>query len=170
MVGRRWRYVASAFVISAVLVLSVAGCSGSGYSGTGTGNAPAGAASGAGTIIEDNKQFTPSTLTVKVGDKVTFSNRDSVPHDVVIGATDLGVQQPNQDVTWTAAQDGTFPFKCTIHPSMTGQVTVGTGGGGAAAPPAGTTGGAGGTMMPGSGGGKSNPGAPTGGGSGGYGY
>jgi len=160
---RRSCLVATSIAI-AMLSLSLAGCSGSGYSaGTGaTGGSSAGGTgnvtpSGGLNIVEKNYQFVPSTLTVKVGDIVTFSNQDSVVHHVVVGSTDLGEQQTDQDVTWTADTNGTFPVKCTIHPSMTGQIIVGAGG--ASTPPAG---GAGTT-----GGGSS---APPAGGSGGYGY
>ena len=163
----RWAQVGLGVIISAMLVLLVSGCSGStgttggGTGGTGTG----GGTTGAGTVVEKNFQFTPSSLTIKVGDKVTFSNQDSVPHHVVIGTADLGEQQPGQDVIWTADKDGVFPLKCTIHRSMTGQITVGSAG--SAAPPDGGTG-TGGSSAPPAGGTSSGSGAPPP--SGGYGY
>ena len=111
------------------MVLGLAGCSG----GASTG--------GGATVVESKIAFSPSTLTVKAGDVVTFKNQDSVPHDVKIDNKDLGKQSPGQDVTWTAARDGSYPFSCIIHPSMTGQITVGVGGGGGTAPVGGTGGG-----------------------------
>jgi len=68
--------------------------------------------------------FSPTTATVKVGDTVTFQNKDSAAHDVTIDGQDLGNQPTGATVTWKAAKAGTFPFSCTIHPSMTGQVVV----------------------------------------------
>lgn len=147
MRSRTWGQVALGVIVSAILILSVSGCSGSGSPGAGGSGTGGGGTSGAGTVVETNFQFTPSTLKVKVGDKVTFSNQDSAPHHVVVGTTDLGEQQPGQDVTWTADKDGAFPFKCTIHPSMTGQITVGSGSG-AGAPPAGSTTSGGGSGAP----------------------
>jgi len=76
------------------------------------------------TIVEQDYAFTPSSLTVKVGDVVTFVNKDSTVHRVSIDGQDLGQQSTGKSVTWTATKAGTFPFSCTIHPDMTGQMTV----------------------------------------------
>jgi plastocyanin len=111
-----------------VLVLAVAGCGGA-PSGTG-GNTGAGGTTGSGgqTVTESGLAFQPSTLTVQAGQTVTFKNADQTAHHVVVGTDDLGEQQPGQDVTWKAPADGVYNFKCVIHPSMTGQITVGAGG------------------------------------------
>lgn len=111
------------------LVLALVGCSGGGSSsGSGTGTAPAATApSGSGatpTVIEKGFAFDPATLEVKVGDTVTFKNEDSAPHVVKIDGKELGNQDPGASVTWTAAAAGTFPYSCTIHPSMTGEIVV----------------------------------------------
>jgi plastocyanin len=136
---------------AALVVVTVAGCSGGG----------SGAAAGGATVIEKNFAFTPNTLAVNVGDTVTFMNQDAAPHEVSINNQDLGKQSPGQNVTWKASSAGTYPFRCLIHATMTGQVTVGSGG--ASAPPA-----------SGSGSGSPSPGGGTGGGytppSGGAGY
>jgi plastocyanin len=119
-------------------VLAVAGCS-SGATGT----------SGSKTIVEKGFAFSPTSLSVSVGDTVTFMNEDSVPHHVVVGTDDLGVQPPGQTLTWTASTAGTIGVKCLIHPSMTAQITVGSGG--ANVPASGNTGG--GSPAPSTGGG-----------------
>jgi len=111
----------------AALVLS--GCASGGSSATtpatGGGSAPPPAASGGGaTVTEANLAFSPTSVTVKVGDTVTFENKDSAPHVVKIDGQELGNQAPGATVTWKATKAGTFPFSCTIHPSMTGQVVV----------------------------------------------
>jgi OOP family OmpA-OmpF porin len=111
----------------AALVLSACASGGSSTTtpATGGGSAPAPAASGGGaTVTEANLAFSPTSVTVKVGDTVTFENKDSAPHDVKIDGQDLGNQAPGATVTWKATKAGTFPFSCTIHPSMTGQVVV----------------------------------------------
>lgn len=163
MKTNRWILIAFVIFAASVLALSLAGCSSSGTSGSSAtpgatgGSTSSGVTSGAKTIVENNYQFTPSSMNVQVGDKVTFSNKDSVPHHVFVGTTDLGEQQPGQDVSWTADKDGTFALRCSIHPSMTGQITVGTGGS-TSSPPAGGTGTG------------SSSTAPPAGGSSGYGY
>lgn len=86
--------------VSAVLALAMSGCSA-------TASVPRGV-----TIVEQNRQFVPSSVTVQVGDVVTFDNRDGIAHRVLINETDLGEQQPGVSVTWTAPAVGTFGFKC----------------------------------------------------------
>jgi len=75
-------------------------------------------------VIEKGLAFSPATLEVKVSDTVTFKNEDSAPHNVKIDGKELGNQDPGASVTWSAAAAGTFPYSCTIHPSMTGEVVV----------------------------------------------
>lgn len=108
--------------LSALLASGLAGCSPA-PSAT---PAPTGApAQEQGTVISmEDFAFVPSTPTVKVGDTVTFVNNDSAPHRVSIDGQDLGEQAKGEKVEWTATKAGTFPFSCTIHPAMTGQITV----------------------------------------------
>ena len=74
--------------------------------------------------MEKGFAFDPATLDVKVGDTVTFKNEDSAPHNVKIDGKELGAQDPGASVTWTAATAGSFPYTCTIHPSMAGEIIV----------------------------------------------
>jgi plastocyanin len=120
-------------VLTAVLLLGLAlalvGCSSGGSTGAGSGTPPAGTSSSgsgatAATVVEKGFAFDPATLDVKVGDTVTFKNEDSAPHNVSIDGKELGSQDPGASVTWTAATAGSFPYSCTIHPSMTGEIVV----------------------------------------------
>lgn len=116
------------------LVLMLVGCSGyGGSSSTGTGGGTTGGTTGGSTggttasgttVVEKGFAFSPASLDVKVGDTVTFTNEDSAPHNVSIDGKSLGSQAQGASVTWTAAAAGTFPYSCTIHPSMTGQIVV----------------------------------------------
>lgn len=133
-------FIGPSLLVLTSLVLFIAGCSSPSTPATGgaTGGGTTGGTTSVGqTVVEKNFQFSPSDLTVAVGAQITFENQDSVPHHVFVGTTDLGAQQPGQSVSWTAAADGTYPVKCVIHPSMTGQIVVGAGGGtgGSSAPP-----------------------------------
>lgn len=116
-----------ALLLLALAAAVIAGCTGRADS---PGSAPSsGGTSGASetadaTIVEKAISFEPSTLEVKVGDTVTFTNEDSVPHIVNIDGADLSTQNQGESVTWTASKAGTFPFTCSIHPSMTGEITV----------------------------------------------
>jgi plastocyanin len=156
----RLRSVLAAAVLIAMLV-ALTSCGGaSNPYGTGTsgapGNATGGGASTGNTITMQNLAFSPTSLTVKAGDTVTFKNADTAPHHIVVGTNDLGVQQPGESKTWTAPKDATYVMKCLIHPSMQGQITVGAGGA--------TVG------TPSSGGGTGGGGATGNGTSNGYGY
>ena len=75
-------------------------------------------------VTERDFAFTPSALTIAVGDKVVFTNADSTAHRVRIDGKTLALQDTGASVTWIAPRTGTSPFSCVIHPSMTGKVTV----------------------------------------------
>jgi len=110
-----------------LLVLALVGCGAktpASTGGTTGGSGGAGSSAGPVTIVMQNFAFTPAEATVKVGDTVTFDNKDSAPHRVSIDGQDLGQQTTGQKVEWKATKAGTFPFSCTIHPAMTGQITV----------------------------------------------
>jgi plastocyanin len=57
---------------------------------------------------------------------VTWSNEDSVGHTVTAngGAFGSGTIAPGTSFTRTFATAGTFAYHCSIHPSMTGTITV----------------------------------------------
>lgn len=71
--------------------------------------------------------FTPATITVTVGDTVTFVNDSSHPHDVtfddeILGASPLFDTGETHEVTFD--RTGTFEYVCVIHPGMHGNVVV----------------------------------------------
>jgi len=74
----------------------------------------------------DNFSFTPATLTVKAGTKVTWTNRDDIPHTVVTADKKLKSTVLDTDDTFVAVfdQPGTYTYFCSIHPHMTGTVVV----------------------------------------------
>jgi len=59
-----------------------------------------------------------------VGDTVTWTNRDSAIHDIEIEDENLGSMGRDESVTWTAEAPGTYPYVCTIHPAMQGEIVV----------------------------------------------
>jgi YVTN family beta-propeller protein len=70
--------------------------------------------------------FTPATLTVRVGQAITFTNSDSVAHTTTSpgGGWDSGPLAPGASYTVTPQQPGTYSYHCNIHPFMTGTVAV----------------------------------------------
>jgi plastocyanin len=76
----------------------------------------------------DNFSFGPAALTVPVGATVTWTNRDDIPHTVV--STDdpktfkSKVLDTDEKFSFTFSKAGTYPYFCSIHPKMTGEVIV----------------------------------------------
>jgi plastocyanin len=74
----------------------------------------------------DNFSFGPATITVPVGATVTWTNRDDIPHTVVStdGVFKSKVRDTDETFSYTFAKAGTYPYYCSVHPKMTGQVVV----------------------------------------------
>jgi plastocyanin len=70
--------------------------------------------------------FSPQTLTVAKGTTVTWTNKDSTTHTVTSddGVWDSGNFANGKTFSYTFNQTGTFPYHCSIHPSMTAKVVV----------------------------------------------
>lgn len=79
------------------------------------------------TIAIGNFLFMPETLTVPAGAVVTVTNADGANHTVtaIDGSFDTGNIPGHATGTFTApTKPGNYPYKCAIHPFMTGTVTV----------------------------------------------
>jgi len=87
--------------------------------------APA-AAAGPVAVHISNFTFGPKMVTVKVGQTVTWTNDDDIPHTVV--ATDKSfrskVLDTGQSFSFTFTKSGQVAYFCSLHPMMTGKVTV----------------------------------------------
>ena len=74
-----------------------------------------------------NSAFSPAELTIKVGDTITWTNRDSASHTVT---SDSGTEissdslSNGQTYSYTFNTAGTFEYHCTIHPSMKAKIIV----------------------------------------------
>lgn len=73
-----------------------------------------------------NFAFSPATLHVKVGDKVTWTNKDSVGHSATAddGSFDTGVLAQGKSGSVTFKRAGTYTYHCSIHPNMKGTIVV----------------------------------------------
>jgi plastocyanin len=72
-------------------------------------------------------KFNPSTVKIKAGDTVTWTNDDSVGHDVTddsFKSGSAGGVEPGQSFKHKFPKAGTFTYVCTVHPGMKGTIVV----------------------------------------------
>ena len=74
----------------------------------------------------DNFSFSPATLEIKAGTKVTWTNADDIPHTVVSNdkVFKSKVLDTDQKFSFTFDTPGTYPYFCSLHPKMTAKVVV----------------------------------------------
>ena len=73
-----------------------------------------------------NFAFDQKSITIKKGDSVLWTNRDSATHTITGDAGGPNSSNLNKDglFSYTFTSTGTFNYHCALHPSMTGTVTV----------------------------------------------
>jgi plastocyanin len=73
-----------------------------------------------------NFMFTPTTLTVNVGARVSWVNKDDEPHTVVsdTGLFRSGALDTDESFSFKFDKPGTYHFTCSIHPRMVGTIIV----------------------------------------------
>ncbi len=73
-------------------------------------------------------RFDPPAIQVKVGDTVTWTNKDNFTHDVhLMGGINWMSKplRPGDSASYTFTQAGTFPYTCDFHSQdMKGEVVV----------------------------------------------
>lgn len=71
--------------------------------------------------------FTPGDVTVTPGATVKWTNNSSAPHNVTFDDSSIKSSEifnKPKSFSTTFAKAGSFTYKCTIHPQMTGTVKV----------------------------------------------
>ena len=89
-----------------------------------------------GSSVQGSPDFDPDTLTVKKGDKITVTNKDTLPHTVTSGSSPSDPNSAKQfdtsiieagataDIETTNMAAGNYPFHCSVHPYMMGNIVV----------------------------------------------
>ena len=89
-----------------------------------------------GASVQGNPAYDPDPLTVKVGDTIAVNNKDTTPHTVTNGkdATDPNMGKlfdtsiinagDSGEIVTTDLKPGEYPYFCSVHPYMTGTLTV----------------------------------------------
>jgi plastocyanin len=100
-----------------------------------------------GASVQGSPAYDPDKAQVPLGNKVVWNNQDTVPHTATSGTgpsdpnsaklfdTSIitGGQKSNPIEIKGAKQGETIAYHCSIHPYMTGQLTIAAGGGGGSA-------------------------------------
>jgi len=73
-----------------------------------------------------NFTFTPSNLRITKGTKVIWKNDDAAPHLIASDGKfpESATLEQGQSYSFTFTDAGTFPYHCSIHPSMQGTIEV----------------------------------------------
>jgi amicyanin len=76
-------------------------------------------------VTIDNFTFSPPELKVKVGDTVTWTNHDDIPHTVVsAGKFRSKTMDTDNSFSFTFTSAGDYKYFCSLHPHMTGMIKV----------------------------------------------
>ena len=108
------------------MALLAAGCGGDDGGGGGGAAAPA-VPGDVVTIDMVDVKFKPENQTVKVGQTVKWVNEDTIDHNAVATeGADFKSELYGKGESYEAkiTQAGTVKYVCTIHPAMTGTLTV----------------------------------------------
>lgn len=139
--GRAGVLVATA--VAGSLLLAACGSDGSGGDASTSKTTSGSSAAEATSVVVETFAFSPKTLRVKVGDTVTWTNRDDILHTVTSGTREYApgdsgrVTATNKDgmfdlqldgkgatATYTFTKAGTFHYFCDRHPGMEADVEV----------------------------------------------
>lgn len=104
------------------MVILLAGCGGGGDA------TPPVILPGSVDVFTPGNTFSPFSVTIKLGGTVNF-NITGTPHNVIFSRTVTGAPADINVVNNVVAARifgtrGTFPYDCTVHPGMSGQVVV----------------------------------------------
>jgi plastocyanin len=99
-----------------------------GQDGSTNSSSPSGEAIETDRVDIQDFAFGPVNIKVKKGTTVTWTNQDSTVHTVTETDGQDGPKSKNltkgQSYAFTYKTLGTFKYDCSIHPNMTGSVTV----------------------------------------------
>src|SRR5689334_10527942 len=119
--------------LCAVVALAAVRCASSNSGSTSSrwssgASAAAASSSGGGVTIKmQDIAFDPKAVTVKVGQKVTWTNEDTVDHNVTSQSGET-IKSDNfgkgGTFSFTPKKAGKISYVCTIHPGMTATLTV----------------------------------------------
>ena len=126
----RARLVLSLF--ACLIGITAAGCGGNPGSPSPTSSSTGGSGTAVTIPLSSDRvygagdpMFSPASLTVAAGTTVTWQNKDTIAHTSTSNnGVFNGSLAPGGSYSYTFGAKGTYQYHCTIHPGMTGSVTV----------------------------------------------
>jgi len=80
------------------------------------------------TIEIKEYKYVPEKVTIAAGTKITWINRDEVPHTVDMDDGKKGIKSSALDTdetfSYTFTTPGTYPYTCRLHSKMMGTIVV----------------------------------------------
>ena len=119
-------------ILIAAISVALAGCTAYPQP-PGPGTTTATPVPGGNTVTIQNFAFSPPTMTVSQGTTVTWVNQDSAAHQIINDASGSNAEgaifkspiiPQGASYSFMFTIPGTYPYHCTIHPSMKGTITV----------------------------------------------
>jgi plastocyanin len=137
MSSAMWKCLAAGVVASASIAGVLVGCAPGGSPPT-TGPAPAETAvteaetaetpAAGREVVIDNFAFAPQVLTVAPGTRVTWVNKDDVPHTATSAQKprlfNSGAVDTDERYSHVFTTPGTYTYFCAVHPRMTATIVV----------------------------------------------
>jgi amicyanin len=122
------RTIAAATAALAIATGLLIASSGAGTGGLSLTLTSAEATTAAAKMDIKSNTFTKPELTIKLGESVTWTNLDDVPHNVVTTRApveiDSGIFKKGESFTYEFTVPGTYNYYCAVHPEMVGKVVV----------------------------------------------
>lgn len=124
------RHLIVTLVALAALAAPIAGCGGSSSGATtaqSDGQSQSKPSGGSNEVSVVDLKFTPATLTVPRGARVTVANHGTMAHTATADdgkSFDTGDIDAGSSATVTLSKRGTFKYHCSIHPFMHGTFVV----------------------------------------------
>jgi plastocyanin len=79
-------------------------------------------------ITISNSTFSPTSMSVRPGDTITWTNNDTPPHDVTVTSGPITFKSPmltpGQSWSYTVRTAGSYSYICSVHPYMRATLTV----------------------------------------------
>lgn len=78
------------------------------------------------TVTIEGVQFNPPQLTVHVGERIVWVNKDAFPHTATAADKTFDSGSIEADGSWTyiAGKKGAYAYACLFHPTMKGRIIV----------------------------------------------